>query len=55
MSKLSILKKDLGRSAKLTKTQALKLKGGDDKRDRPAPGKVGPAPTVLANTAEGLP
>ncbi|MEL6864918.1 MAG: hypothetical protein AAFP19_10880 [Bacteroidota bacterium] len=35
MSKLSILKKDLRQSSVLTKGQALRLKGGDDKRVKP--------------------
>lgn len=40
MSKLSKLEKDLRSSAKLNKFQALKLKGGDDKRDRNNPGST---------------
>ena len=52
MSKLNKLQKDLRSSAKLNKFQALKLKGGDDKRNRGSnPGVTSPVTTAAAAAA----
>jgi len=55
MSKLNKLEKDLRSSAKLNKFQALKLKGGDDKRNRGSnPGVTSPVIDAAADAVASI-